>query len=179
MSDRKKSKIPKKDSKEDADRRSESDEASDEVNFQNEAGFEAESSSYDFSNEEYGEGPSSLKGAVGEGIKKLFAAGISAAFLTEESVRTYLGDVKLPKDVLKLFVEGAAKSKEQLMNRVGNEVISIIQKIDFVKEASRFVETHKFRVSAEVEVLKKDSSLSEQGRASFSVNMERKSRDDD
>lgn len=124
-----------------------------------------------------GEDEPSLGGAVGEGIKKLFAAGLSAAFLTEESIRSYLQDVKLPKEVLGLFLQGAAKSKEQLMNRVGNEVITIIQKIDFVKEASRFVETHKFRVSAEIEVLKKDKTASDEGRASFSVNLDSKKDD--
>jgi hypothetical protein len=107
------------------------------------------------------EGGPSLSGVFGEGIKKLFATGLSAAFLTEESIRGYLQDVKLPKEVLKLFLEGAAKSKEQLMSRVGNEVISIIQKIDFVKEASRFVESHKFKVSAEIEVIKKEKPGSE------------------
>lgn len=122
------------------------------------------------------EGGSRLGGAVGEGLKKLFAAGVSAAFLTEESVRSYLKDVKLPKEVLGLFLEGAAKSKEQLMNRVGNEVITIIQKIDFVKEASRFVESHKFRISAEIEVLKKDKT-SEGTSASFSVNLDQKKDD--
>jgi hypothetical protein len=132
----------------------------------------SEQSSF-FENEDESGGPR-LSGVVGEGLKKLFAAGVSAAFLTEESVRSYLKDVKLPKEVLGLFLEGAAKSKEQLMNRVGNEVIAIIQKIDFVKEASRFVETHKFRVSAEVEVLKKDKT--EEGTsASFSVNLDKKS----
>jgi hypothetical protein len=109
---------------------------------------------------------------LGGSIKKLFAAGLSAAFLTEESVRSYLQDVKLPKEVLKLFLEGAAKSKEQLMNRVGNEVISIIQKIDFVKEASRFVETHKFRVSAEIEVIKKEKT--DEGSTSYSLSVDRK-----
>ncbi|MEQ1879101.1 MAG: hypothetical protein ABL958_20845, partial [Bdellovibrionia bacterium] len=134
------------------------DELADEANESSEESFD------------YGAESSSLGGAVGEGIKKLFAAGLSAAFLTEESVRSYLQDVKLPKEVLNLFLQGAAKSKEQLMDRVGNEVITIIQKIDFVKEASRFVETHKFRVSAEIEVLKKDKS--EEGTsASFSVSM--------
>ena len=95
-------------------------------------------------------------GLLSEGIRKLFAVGIGAAFLTEESIRNYIQDLKLPKEMLGTLLQGAQKSKEQLMNRVGNEVITIIQKIDFVKEASRFVETHKFRVSAEIEVVKKD-----------------------
>jgi len=32
-----------------------------------------------------------------------------------------------------------------------------VQKIDFVKEASRFVEEHKFRITAEIDVVKKNS----------------------
>lgn len=98
----------------------------------------------------------SLKGILGEGMKKLFTAGVSAAFMTEESIRTYLQDLKLPKEVLNLILQNAAKSKEQLMNRVGNEITSMIKKIDFVDEASRFVEGHKFKISAEIEVIKKN-----------------------
>jgi hypothetical protein len=91
-------------------------------------------------------------------LKKLFSAGLGAAFLTEDVIRSYLQDVKLPKDVLNLILQQASRSKEDLMNRIGNETIKMISKIDFVKEASRFVETHKFKISAEVEVLKKKSA---------------------
>jgi hypothetical protein len=90
-------------------------------------------------------------------VKKLLATGVSAAFLTEEGIRAYLQDLKLPKDVLGKLIEGANKSKQELMDRVGNEIVTIIKKIDFVKEASRFVEEHKFKVSAEIEVVRKTS----------------------
>jgi hypothetical protein len=89
-------------------------------------------------------------------IRKLVTAGISAAFMTEESVRSFVSELKLPKETLNLLLQGAQKSKDELMNRVGREVIGMISKIDFVKEASRFVEEHKFKISAEVEVTKKD-----------------------
>ena len=65
---------------------------------------------------------------VPEPIKRLIAMGVGAAFLTEE-----------------------------IVDRVGDELVSIIKKIDFVEEASRFVEGHKFRISAEIEVLKRSS----------------------
>lgn len=90
-------------------------------------------------------------------VKKLFTAGVSAAFMTEESIRSFVSDLKLPKETLNVLLQGANKSKEELMNRVGNEVIKVISKIDFVKEASRFVEEHKFKINAEVEVIKKDN----------------------
>lgn len=97
-------------------------------------------------------------GKMSETLKKIFATGVSAAFMTEDSIRKLVGDLHLPKESLNLLLAGAARSKEELMNRVSREVISIISKIDFVKEASRFVEEHKFRVVAEIEVLPKTGS---------------------
>lgn len=94
-------------------------------------------------------------GGVAETLKKIISAGLGAAFMTEESIRSYLSEVRLPKDVLNVIIQGAGKSKEELLNRVGNEIVKIIGKIDFVNEASRFVEEHKFKINAEIEVVKK------------------------
>lgn len=92
---------------------------------------------------------------LAEGLKRLVTAGIGAAFMTEESIRTYLQELKLPKEALNLILQSAQKSKDEIANRISTETIKMISKIDFVKEASRFVEEHKFKISAEVEVLKK------------------------
>ena len=95
-------------------------------------------------------------GLIGEAAKKIFTAGVTAAFMTEESIRGYLSEVKLPKEVLTLIIQGASKSKDEITSRVGKEVIGMIQKIDFVKEASRFAESHKFKITAEIENTKKE-----------------------
>ena len=99
-------------------------------------------------------------------IKKILTTGLSAAFMTEESIRGFVSDLKLPKETMHLLLQGASKSKEELMNRVGNEIVKVISKIDLVKEASRFVEEHKFKISAEVEVLKRDSSTKDSAKES-------------
>jgi hypothetical protein len=65
--------------------------------------------------------------------------------------------------VLTNILQGANRSKEEFLNRIGNETIKLMSKIDFVKEASRFVEEHKFLIQAEIEVVKKDASKSEPG----------------
>ncbi len=93
---------------------------------------------------------------IGEAVKKIFTTGVTAAFMTEESIRTYLADLKLPKEILSVILAGASKSKDEITNRVSKEVIGMIQKIDFVKEASRFAETHKFKITAEIEIQKKE-----------------------
>lgn len=93
---------------------------------------------------------------LGETVKKLFTVGVTAAFMTEESIKAYLAELKLPKELLNVVIQGAQKSKDEVTNRVGKEVVGILQKIDFVKEASKFAENHKFKVTAEIEILKKD-----------------------
>jgi hypothetical protein len=105
----------------------------------------------DFDNEE-----SSPKWA--EIVKRVMSVGLGAAFMTEESIRNTLGDIKLPKEVLTSILQGASRSKEDFLNKIGNETIKLISKIDFVKEASRFVEEHKFHIVADIEVVKKESA---------------------
>ncbi len=99
---------------------------------------------------------SGVGGKAKDVIKKLFMVGTAAAFMTEESVRQYLSELKLPKEVLNSLIQGANKSKEELIKRVSKEIIAIIRKINFVKEASYFIENHKFKINAEIEILKKD-----------------------
>lgn len=107
-----------------------------------------------------------------EMLKRVVSVGLGAAFMTEESVRGALGGINLPKDVLNGILQGANRSKEDLLNKIGNETIKLISKIDFVKEASRFVEEHKFRINAEIEVVKKDG-----GGSGLSLNTKVKIRD--
>lgn len=96
----------------------------------------------------------------GEVLKKVMSVGLGAAFMTEESVRSALGGLNLPKEVLTTILQGANRSKEDFLNKIGNETIKLLSKIDFVKEASRFVEEHKFRINAEIEVVKKENGES-------------------
>src|SRR5579871_6146584 len=99
---------------------------------------------------------------LGDALKKVLAAGVSAAFMTEESLRSYLGEAKLPKDILNLLLQSATKTKDEIATRVTNEMVNIIHKIDFVREASRFAEEHKFKISAEVEIVRKDKPAKQQ-----------------
>ncbi len=103
------------------------------------------------------ESSENLKGLLGDTVKKVFTAGVSAAFMTEESLRNYVSELKLPKEAMNLLLQSATKSKEEIQNRVTKEIVGIIEKIDFVKEASKFAETHKFKITAEIDIIKKEA----------------------
>src|SRR5687768_17149316 len=94
------------------------------------------------------------KSLLGDTLKKVFATGVSAAFMTEESIRSYLGDLKLPKEIVSTLVQSALKSKDEITQRVSKEIIGIVSKIDWVKEMARFAETHKFKITAEIDIVK-------------------------
>ncbi len=114
-------------------------------------------SSDDTSKTESSEEP---RGLFGEALKKVFAAGVGAAFMTEENIRSYLAELKLPKEFLNLLVSQANRSKDELVNRVGKEIMQLLNKIDFTNEMSKFAETHRFKVTAEIEIIRKDSKSS-------------------
>lgn len=97
------------------------------------------------------------KNPLAETLKKVFATGVSAAFMTEEGIRSYLGELKLPKEILNIILQSANKSKDEITQRVTKEALQIMQKIDWVKEFSKFAENHKFKISAEIEITKKKS----------------------
>lgn len=93
--------------------------------------------------------------SLGDTVKKLFTAGVSAAFMTEEGLRGYLAELKLPKELLNMILSSANKSKDEITQRISKEVVAMIQKVDMAKEIAKIAETHKFKVTAEIELIKK------------------------
>lgn len=62
----------------------------------------------------------------------------------------------IPKEIIGSVVSQVTKTKDDVTTRVTQEFLSLVRKIDFVKEFSKFAREHKFKVTAEIEVMKKD-----------------------
>ena len=79
--------------------------------------------------------------ALSDAIKKIITAG-SPSDISKELVQTVVSNVN--------------KTKDEITAKATNEMVALIRRIDFVKEFSKFAQEHKFKVSAEIEILKKD-----------------------
>ena len=79
---------------------------------------------------------------ISDTIKKIISAG-SPSEISKELIGTVLTQ--------------ALKAKDDVSLKVTNEMIGLIRKIDFVKEFSKFAQNHKFKVTAEIEILKKET----------------------
>lgn len=86
---------------------------------------------------------SSATEKLGETLKKIISSG-SPSEISKEILATILGQ--------------ALKAKDDITLKVSNEMIGLINKIDFVNEFSKFSRSHKFKITAEVEILKKDDA---------------------
>jgi len=83
---------------------------------------------------------------LSEAIKKIISSG-SPTEISKEIIATVMGQ--------------ALKAKDDITLKVSNEMIALANKIDFVKEFSKFTENHKFKVTAEIEIIKKDNPSKE------------------
>ena len=93
----------------------------------------------------------SEKRGLSESVKQLFVSGLSSGFISEENLKQYVQDLKLPKDVLNQVLKGAQKSKDDLLSRVSGELTKMIRKIDIVKELTKLLRDHKISIHADIE----------------------------
>ena len=83
--------------------------------------------------------------------KKILTLGLGAYFLTEDTVRRYVKDAKLPRDIGKTITQNATKGKDELYGFVARELSGFLRQMDLQAELDRFVRSHKIRVNAEIE----------------------------
>jgi hypothetical protein len=100
-------------------------------------------------------------GKIGDILKKVLTTGVTAAFMTEESVRALLKDVPLPKDIVGGLVENAKNTKTEFVAGVKNELKSYLDKIDLSNEIDKIVEKYDFEVKATISLKKKKKAKGE------------------
>jgi hypothetical protein len=81
-------------------------------------------------------------------VKEVTTMGLGTLFMTEEAVRNYLKDKKLPKEIVTALLENVGKKKEDLYDSVAKEFGRVLSKVDISKEVARFLETHKVSIEA-------------------------------
>jgi hypothetical protein len=102
------------------------------------------------------------EGKLGDLFKKVLTTGVTAAFMTEESVRALLKDVPLPKDIVSGLVDNAKNTKTEFVAGVKNELKSYLDKIDLSREIDKIVEKYDFEIKATISLKKKKKDKGEE-----------------
>ncbi len=86
-----------------------------------------------------------------EMMKELTLTGLATIFMTEDSVRSYLKDKKLPKELVSLVLESIGKKKDDFYALLAKEFGRVLGKIDLSQEITKFMEKHKVNVQISFE----------------------------
>jgi hypothetical protein len=76
---------------------------------------------------------------VPEGIKRAVLAGIGTLFMSEEGIRSVLGDMKLPKEVAQFILSQAAKTKDDLFRSLAREVREFLESARLSEELKKLL----------------------------------------
>lgn len=95
----------------------------------------------------------SKSGGAFDLLKKAITVGVGAAFLTEESLRGLVSELKLPKEMIQALLSNANHSKNEFLSKLSSEVIDRVQsKIDPQKFLAEFLEKNEVEFKIKVSV---------------------------
>lgn len=103
-----------------------------------------------------------IKSQISEAMKKIVLTGVGTIFLTEETVRNFLGEMRLPKEMWAGFIENAQKTKSEFLQTFAKEAAQVLSRVDVAAEAQKFLQGHKVRISIELDFQKKGKKASKQ-----------------
>lgn len=86
-----------------------------------------------------------------EMMKEITLTGLATVFMTEDSVRSYLKDKKLPKELVGALLDGLGKKKEDFYALFAKEFGKVLSKIDLSQELTKFMEKHKINIQISFE----------------------------
>lgn len=93
-----------------------------------------------------------LQGRATDFVKKVLTVGVGAVFLTEESLRSVIGDLKLPKELLGGLLDSAQKTKSEFFQGLSQELVSqILNRVDPKELIEETLKNYEVKVTVKFE----------------------------
>lgn len=90
-------------------------------------------------------------------LKKVVSTGISAAFMTEESIRNMVQDLPVPKEMIQGLVANAKATKTEFIASTKKEFKNYLDRLDVSKEVDRVLEKYDLEINAKIKFKKKEN----------------------
>jgi len=90
-------------------------------------------------------------------VKKALMSGVGAVFMTEESIRNVLLEMKLPKSVILSAISQADKTKKEVMQLIAIEVRQFLDNIEADKLIKKIIAGSTIEVSASIKFVDRES----------------------
>ena len=107
------------------------------------------------------EGKEKKESSLSDVIKKVVSVGVGAAFMTEESVKSLLNDLPIPKDVVNGLYNNAKGAKEDFIEGVREELSNHMSKVDPKKLVEEVLNNYDIEINAKMSFKKKTDDQKE------------------
>lgn len=97
-------------------------------------------------------------------IKRVVSVGVGAAFMTEESVKSILNDLPIPKDIVTGLIQNAKGAKEDFTTGLRDEFKKYLSRVDTDNLVEHLVENYDVEVNATFSFKKKDDKTTPSGK---------------
>ena len=111
-------------------------------------------------------------GGIPEMVKKAVLSGLGAVFLTEEGIRSYLSDLKLPKEAVQFVIGQVAKTKEEALRVITDEIRSFLDETQLDDVFRRVLTNISLEISTKVRFVDESGSLTPKAKARLKVKNE-------
>ena len=92
-------------------------------------------------------------------LKKALLTGTTALFMTEEGLRTFLGDLRFPKEMVQFAVNQVAKTKEELFKVLTKEVRDFLESSTLTDQFKQLLATTSLEINTKVRFVTEDQKI--------------------
>lgn len=118
-----------------------------------------------------------LESVIPDLIKKAVIGGVDRTMEAQESIRTFIAESKLPKEVANAIFQQIDQTKDGLFRVVAKEIRSFLEAIDFQRELQKLLTTVSFEIKTEIRFIPNDAAPEKLGRPDVKAAMKVKRAD--
>jgi hypothetical protein len=119
-----------------------------------------------------------LEGVIPDLIKKTVQVGYDRTVGAQESIKNFIADSKLPKEIANAILQQVDDTKNGLFRVVAKEVRGFLEAVDFQRELQKLLTTVSFEIKTEIRFIPNDSAPDKLGRPDVKAKMRVKRQDD-
>lgn len=93
---------------------------------------------------------------IGDFARKALMSGIGAVFMSEETLRAQLGEMKLPKEAMGYMVGQADRTKKEIVEVVARETRAFLGRLEVEKMVGRMLVGTTIEINTRVRILPKE-----------------------
>lgn len=96
---------------------------------------------------------------LGDLARRALTTGIGAVFLSEESLRSQLAEMKLPKEAMAYVVSQADRTKREIVNAIARETREFLSRLEVDKVLARALVGTTVEIQTRIRILPKDDGM--------------------